>query len=103
MVTTQVNVPALENQPISILIVNIRPSPKLGAVVAYVDVKVGPTTLYGLSVVRNKNGGYFVGLPVRFGTNGNKTFPLVEIDEPFRGEVIKAVLRAAEEFMNFGE
>jgi hypothetical protein len=71
--------------------------------VAYADVKVGPTTIYGVSVVRNKFGGHFVGLPVRFGTKGTKTFPLVDVDEPVRGEVIKAVLRAAAEFIGRGE
>ena len=82
-----------------IFVLNVRPSPKVGSVVAYADVKIGPVSVYGFSVVKNKNGGYFVGLPVRFGKTGDKTFPLVEVDEPFRSEVIRAVLEAAKPFM----
>jgi len=88
-------------QPISnweglLSVSNVRPSPKAGGqTVAFADVRLGPVTIHGFSVVKNRNGnGYFVGLPVRFGSNG-KAFSLVEVDEPVRGQIMKMVMDAA--------
>lgn len=78
-----------EDFPVSVI--NMRPNPKPGgSVLAYADVKVGPVTILGVSVVRNKNGGEFVALPSRSG--GSKWFPIVEVDEPTKGRIINCVL-----------
>jgi hypothetical protein len=77
-------------------VLNVRPSPKPGGqTVAFADVRLGPVTIHGFSVVKNRNGhGYFVGLPVRFGSNG-KAFSLVELDEPVRSQIMKLIMDAA--------
>ena len=50
------------------------------------DVRYYDATFYGVSVVKNKNGpGYFVGLPVRFGSK--KSFLIVEVAEPDRSSI----------------
>jgi len=79
-----------------ILVLNVRPSPKRGGqTVAFADVRIGPVMIHGFSIVKNRNGnGYFVGLPVRFGTNG-KAFSLVDVEEPVRGQIMKRVMDAA--------
>ena len=81
-----------DDQSISIL--QVRPSPKPGATVAYADAQVGAVTVLGVAVVRNKkSGGFFVSLPVRFGTGG-KAFQIVDVAEPVRTELFKQVLDA---------
>jgi len=81
----------------SISILQVRPSPKPGATVAYVDAQVGAVTILGISVVRNKSGDFFVSLPVRFGTSG-KAFQIVEVAEPVRTQLFKLVLDSAREY-----
>jgi hypothetical protein len=50
--------------------------------------------VHGFSVVKNKSGnGHFVGVPVRFGSNG-KAFPLIELDATVQTVVAKVVLDA---------
>ena len=78
-------------------VLHVRASPKDGATVAFADVKIGPVTVLGVSIVKNRSGGFFVGLPVRFGKTG-KAFALVEIDEPQRSDVFRIVLAAASEY-----
>ncbi len=78
-----------ESFPVSVI--NMRPNPKSGgSVLAYADVRVGPVTILGVSIVKNKNGGEFVALPSRSG--GSKWFPVVEVDEPVKQQIIKSVL-----------
>ena len=81
----------------SISILQVRPSPKPGATVAYADAQVGPVTILGVAVVRNKSGECFVSLPVRFGNRGT-AFQIVEVAEPVRTELFKVVLAAAHEY-----
>jgi hypothetical protein len=84
-------------QPISVL--NVRPSPKPGATRAYADLQYYGAMIYGLSVVRHKNGsGHFVGFPVRFGSK--KSFPIVEFAEPDRGRIARLVLDAAKPYLD---
>jgi hypothetical protein len=85
-----------QNQSVSaggsfVSVVRIRPTPKPGGVtLGYADVSIGPVTIFGISIVRNKAGGEFVAFPSRSGKG--RWFPGVEIDEPFRTEVIDLVL-----------
>jgi DNA-binding cell septation regulator SpoVG len=83
------------NQPIFVL--QVRPSPKPGAVRAYADIQYHGATIKGLSIVRH-NGGHFVGFPSTLGKNG-KRFPIVEFSEPERSHVAKLVLDAAKELL----
>ena len=84
-------------QPISVL--NVRPAPKPGLTRAYADVQYYGATIFGLSIVKNKNGnGHFVGFPVRFGSN--KSFPIVEFSEPDRSRIAKLVLEATKEYQD---
>jgi hypothetical protein len=79
-----------------IAVEQIRHSPKSGPTLAYADVRVGPVTIFGVSVVENKNGkGYFVGLP--FVRGSARRFPIVELDEETKAKVYLLVLEAWEE------
>ena len=79
----------------SITLLQIRPNPNsAGATVAYADVQVGPVPILGISVVRSKRGGEFVAFPSRQGSSNGKWFPLVEISEPTRRQVIDTALAA---------
>ena len=82
---------ATSNQPIFVL--QVRISPKAGAVKAYADIQYHNAIIRGLSIVQH-NGGHFVGFPSTVGKNG-KRFPIVEFSEPERSEIAKAVLNAA--------
>ena len=82
----------------SISILQVRPSPKPGATVAYADVQVGAVTILGVAVVRNRSGGYFVSPPSRPGTSRGKFFQIVEVSEPVRTELFKLVLEHAREY-----
>jgi hypothetical protein len=86
-----------QNQSDSVSIINMRPNPKPGgSTLAYADVKVGPITILGISVVRNKNGGEFVAFPARSG-NG-RWFPVVEVEEPAKHRVVDLILEAWKKF-----
>jgi hypothetical protein len=74
----------------------IRHSPKSGPTLAYADIRVGPVTIFGVSVVENKNGkGNFVGLP--FVRGSARKFPIIELDEETKAKVYSLVLEAWEE------
>jgi DNA-binding cell septation regulator SpoVG len=81
----------------SILVLGVRPSPKIGAVKAYADVQYHGATIKGLSIVQHA-GGYFVGFPSNLGKNG-KRFAIVEFPEPVRGQIAKLVLEAAKDLL----
>jgi hypothetical protein len=81
------------NQPIFVL--NVRPSPKSGAVKAYADIQYHAATIRGLSIVEYKET-HFVGFPSDVGKNG-KRFPKVEFSEPDRSQIEKLVLEAGKE------
>jgi hypothetical protein len=81
------------NQFISVL--NIRPSPKPGAVRGYADIQYHGVTIKGISIVRHK-GVDFIGLPSNVGKNG-KRFPIVEFSEPERSQIEKLLLNTAKE------
>jgi hypothetical protein len=83
-------------QPFSV--VRVRSAPKPGLIKAYVDGKYYDETIYGIAVIENKNGGYFVGFPSNLGSGG-KRFPIVEFSEPIRSEVAKIVLEAARDLL----
>jgi DNA-binding cell septation regulator SpoVG len=76
----------------SFFVLQVRPSPKPGAVKAYADIQYHNLIIKGLSVVEH-NGGHFVGLPSTAGKNG-KRFPIVEFSDPDRSEIFKAVIEA---------
>lgn len=82
-----------------IRILNTRANSKVDSpIVAYVDVAIGPISIYGISILRNKKGdGFWVGLPVNFGKTG-KTFPIVSIEQPLYGELCKAILDACHQY-----
>lgn len=68
------------------------------AVVCYADVSIGLISIFGISVLKNKKGGgYWVALPANFGKSG-KTFPVVAIEEPLRGELFRSVLEACKDY-----
>jgi len=81
----------------SIFVLQVRPSPKPGAVKAYIDIQYHSATIHGLSVVQH-NGGHFVGFPSTLGKNG-KRFPLIDFSEPERSRIAKLVLDAASELL----
>jgi hypothetical protein len=81
------------SESLAVSIMNMRPNPKPGgSVLAYADVRVGPLTICGVSVVKNKSGGEFVALPARAG--GRQWFDIVKVDEPLKGRIINSVMEA---------
>jgi len=87
------NVIHLQSSNQHVLVLQVRPSPKPGAVKAYADLKYHGATIKGISVVEHA-GGHFVGFHSNIGKNG-KGFPIVELDEPERSQIAKLVLEAA--------
>ena len=81
------------NQPIFVL--QVRPSPKPGAVKAYADIQYHNAIIKGLSSVEH-NGSHFVGFPSTLGKNG-KRFTIIEFSEPERSHITKLVLEAAKQ------
>jgi DNA-binding cell septation regulator SpoVG len=92
---TNVVPPQLSNQ--SVFVLQVRPSPKPGAVKAYADIQYHSAIIKGLTIVQHNNG-YFVGFPANVGKNG-KRFPIVEFSEPLRSQVAKQVLDAAKDLL----
>lgn len=88
--TIPLNLPNL-----SISVEQIRHSPKPGPTLAYADVRIGPVVIFGVSVVQDKNGGHFVGLP--FTRGQSRRFPIVSIDDETKKQVCLLVLEAWDE------
>jgi DNA-binding cell septation regulator SpoVG len=84
------------SQP-AIFVVKVRPSPKDGAVKAYVDLQYHGVLIKGFSVVQH-NGGFFVGFPSNVGRNG-KRFPIVEAPAAEHSQIAKIVLEGARELL----
>jgi hypothetical protein len=91
------NVTSLSYPNQQVFVLQVRPSPKAGAVKAYADLRYHAGIIKGFSIVLNKNGGYFVGFPSNF-SNG-KRFPIVEFTEPERSQIAKLILEAAKELL----
>jgi len=91
------NVVPLQNPNQSVFVLQVRPSPKAGAVRAYADIQYHNAIVKDLSIVAH-DGGHFVGFPNTVGKNG-KRFPIVEFSEPDRSQIAKAVLDAGKDLL----